>query len=264
MRYAICFAALALILAAFASVADEPPPIAGTSKLLPDEEHAKLHLPPGFELQLVASEPDIHKPLNMYFDERGRMWLTDTVEYPYPAKDRPGRDRVVILDDIGSDGKARKITTFADGMNIPIGVIPYKDGCIAYSVPNIWRLYDTSGSGKSDKREILYGPIGTRDTHGMVNSFTIGFDGWIYASHGYLNTTTLKGTDGQELHMNSGNTFRMRPDGSHVEAFTRGQVNPFGLAWDPLGNLYSADCHSMPITQLLRGAYYVSFGKPND
>ncbi|HEX8200226.1 MAG TPA: dehydrogenase, partial [Isosphaeraceae bacterium] len=61
-----------------------------------------------------------------------------------------------------------------------------------------------------------------------------------------------------------GNTYRLRPDGSRVEPFTRGQVNPFGLAFDPLGNLYSCDCHSRPIYQLLRGAYYPSFGKPHD
>ena len=64
--------------------------------------------------------------------------------------------------------------------------------------------------------------------------------------------------------MNSGNTYRMRPDGSHAEYFTHGQVNPFGLAFDPLGNLYSCDCHSRPVYQLLRGAWYPSFGKPHD
>ena len=64
--------------------------------------------------------------------------------------------------------------------------------------------------------------------------------------------------------MNSGNTYRMRVDGSHVEQYTWGQVNPFGLAFDPLGNLYSADCHTSPIYQLLRGAYYPSFGKADD
>jgi len=64
--------------------------------------------------------------------------------------------------------------------------------------------------------------------------------------------------------MNSGNTYRMRPDGSHIEFFTHGQVNPYGLSFDPLGNLYSADCHTQPIYQLLRGAWYPSFGKGHD
>jgi len=64
--------------------------------------------------------------------------------------------------------------------------------------------------------------------------------------------------------MSSGNTYRMKPDGSHAEYVTHGQVNPFGLAFDPLGNLYSCDCHSRPVYQLLRGAWYPSFGKPHD
>ncbi len=66
------------------------------------------------------------------------------------------------------------------------------------------------------------------------------------------------------LDLHSGNVFRFRPDGSHVELYSAGQVNPFGLCWDRYGNLYSADCHSNPITQLLRGACYPSFGKPHD
>jgi putative heme-binding domain-containing protein len=98
----------------------------------------------------------------------------------------------------------------------------------------------------------------------MTSAFTQGFDGWIYACHGYSNTSTVKADDGSAITMQSGNTYRMKADGSHVEQFTHGQVNPFGLTWDPLGNLFSCDCHTMPIYQLLRGAWYPSFGKPND
>src|SRR6185295_14572676 len=111
-------AAFAFVTSLLASVllAAEPPHVATTKHLSPAEEHAKLHLPPGFELQLVASEPDIHKPMNMCFDERGRLWLTDTIEYPFPVPaGKTGRDRVMILDDFAADGKARKITTFTEG-----------------------------------------------------------------------------------------------------------------------------------------------------
>ena len=88
----------------------------------------------------------------------------------------------------------------------------------------------------------------------MTNAFTCGFDGWIYACHGFSNDSRREGqADGPKSRMKSGNTYRMQPDGSHVEHFTHGQVNPFGLCFDPLGNLYSADCHSKPIYQLLRG-----------
>src|SRR5439155_23171684 len=165
----------------------------------------------------------------------------------------------------GPDGRARKVTQFAAGLNIPIGVYPYKGGAIAWSIPNIWLFQDTDADGNADKREIFYGPFDTtRDTHGNQASFRRGFDGWLYATHGFNNDSHVKGRDGHEVHLNSGNTYRFRLDGSRIEHYTHGQVNPFGLAWDPRGNLYSSDCHSQPTYQLLAGGYYPSFGKPHD
>lgn len=249
--------------------ADEDPFAAGvrpTEPLTPEEEQKTLVVPPGFEVQLVAAEPQIAKPLNLAFDERGRLWVTDTLEYPYPAPlDKPGRDSIKILEDFGDDGRARKVTTFADGLNIPIGIYPRGDSAIAWSIPNIWRFDDTDGDGRADKREVLYGPFDhTRDTHGMNNAFRRGFDGWLYACHGFNNHSKVRGRDGNEIEMQSGNTYRIRLDGERIEHFTHGQVNPFGMAIDELGNLFTADCHSKPIYQLLRGGYYPSFGKPDD
>jgi len=241
--------------------------VARTDPRTPQEEHKSFHLPPGFEIELVAAEPDIYKPMNLAFDAKGRLWITDTLEYPYPAPDnRTPRDTVKVLEDFGDDGRARKISTFATGLNIPIGVLPLStnNGVIAYGIPDIFRFLDTNGDGKADQRDVLYGSIGHTDTHGMTNAFTYGFDGWVYACHGFSNTSTVKGSDGSSITMNSGNVYRFKPDGTRVEYVTHGQVNPFGLAFDPWGNLYSADCHSRPQYLLLRGAYYPSFGKPDD
>ena len=88
-----------------------------------------LHVPPGFEIQLVASEPAIHKPLNLAFDDRGRLWVTDTLEYPYPARQGTiPRDSVKILSNFQANGRAGKVETFADGLNIPIGLLPLPNG----------------------------------------------------------------------------------------------------------------------------------------
>src|SRR5437660_850375 len=76
--------------------------IASSAPKSPAEEQKAFRLPPGFEIQLVAAEPDIHKPLNMAFDARGRLWVSETVEYPFPAKGK-GRDAVKILEDFGED-----------------------------------------------------------------------------------------------------------------------------------------------------------------
>jgi putative heme-binding domain-containing protein len=275
MRRIFLFAAASLFALAltpdrFLSHAADDINIAKTGPRTPAEEQKCLHVPPGFEVELVASEPAIHKPINLNFDAKGRLWVTESVEYPYAApKDRKGRDAVKIVESTKNDGVFDKVTTFADELNIPIGVLPVKDGALVYSIPNIVHLIDSDGKGKADKRETLYGlqfvPGGTpRDTHGMTGSFTWGFDGWVYAHHGFSNTSTIKAADGSTITMNSGNTYRFRPDGSRVEQFTWGQVNPFGLVFDPLGNLFSADCHTKPIMQLLRGGYYDSFGKPHD
>jgi len=274
-----------------------------TEALTPAEEQTKLHVPPGFEVQLFASEPQINKPINIAFDARGRLWVSSTVEYPYSAdkgrwsdpqgtRVKSSRDAIKILEDTDGDGKADKVTDFANELNIPTGVLPWhkpehKAGCIAWSIPNIWYFADTDGDDIADHREILFGPLGyEKDTHGMCSSFRLGLDGWVYATHGFNNTShfkssadsaddadskpktqsvkSAKSVDEPILELHSGNVFRFRPDGSAVEKYTSGQVNPFGLCWDRYGNLYSADCHSSPIYQLIRGACYPSFGKPHD
>src|ERR1043165_2653923 len=223
-----------LALALLASTGHAADPFADiirkTEPLTPEQERLSLHLPPGFEIQLVAAEPDIGKPMNLAFDAAGRLWITQSREYPFPAPlDKPGRDMIKVLSDFDGNGRARTITTFAQGLNIPIGLYPYKNGVIAFSIPNISYYEDTDGDGKADKTTVLYGPLGfERDTHGMTSGFRRGFDGWLYACHGYNNTTTIQGTDGQAITMNSGNTYRMKVDGSHVEYNTHGQVNPFG------------------------------------
>jgi putative heme-binding domain-containing protein len=243
----------------YPNIVDEPP-------RSPQEEQKAFHLPPGFEIQLVASEPDVHKPINFNFDAAGRLWFTGSEEYPYPKPENvKGRDRLRIIHGFNADGSATKITTFADNLNIPIGVAPLGiNEAIVFSVPNIYRLRDADGDGFAEKREIMFGPFGQRDTHGLNNAFTYGVDGWIYACHGYVNSSAVKGTDGHQIQLEGGNVYRFRPDGLHIEFFTHGQVNPFGLAFDPLGNLFSADCHTQPEYLLLRGAWYPSFGKPHD
>lgn len=274
-----------------------------------EKQASSFTVPPGFKIELFASEPMINKPINLAFDPKGRLWVTSNTEYPFPAvtdrwqdpqgtRVRDSRDAIKILEDTNGDGKADQVTDFADGLNVPIGVLPYKDGCIAWSIPNIWYFADTDGDGKCDERKILFGPLGyEKDTHGNIASLRMGPDGWVYATHGFNNVSRFEvrpenrqggtGTPpagqakkptpsyananlpreqldwGNSLELQSGNVFRFKPDGSAVEIWAWGQVNPFGLTWDGWGNLYSADCHSNPITQLIRGAAYPSFGRPD-
>lgn len=299
----------------------------------PQEELAKFHVPPGFEVQLVAAEPEIQKPMNINFDAAGRLWVTGSELYPWPAKlDALGRpienfdkvwastsgsfdakkapppperatDTVRVLSDFGPDGRARKVQIFADGLNIPIGIQPLPrgsaaiaavfdpppafdpnpaepkrppvgdrhvatapkgDSVIVYSIPNIWLLTDWDGDGKADKREPLYTGFGFRDTHGMSSNYYYWIDGWIYGCHGFANHSEVRDRNGKVTVFDSGNTYRFRPDGSAIEYWSHGQTNPFGLCFDELGNLYSADSHSKPVYMLLHGGYYEGIGKQHD
>src|SRR4051812_39134775 len=169
LRVVLGFSVLAVSSPVFAK---EGPIVAPTDWQSPADEKKQFHLPPGFEAQLVASEPDIMKPMQLAFDLKGRLWLCTSREYPFQAVGRPGNDRVMILSDFGPDGKARKVETFADGLNIPIGCLPLPDGksVLVSSIdpgPDgskkdagcyIWKLTDTKGTGKADRRERLYGP----------------------------------------------------------------------------------------------------------
>ena len=270
--------------------------------LSPQEQRALFHVPPGFEVQLVAAEPDIQKPLNLSFDAAGRLWVTGTTMYPWPGRtdavgqeiaifDREwndnglafratsappapevaARDSVRVLSDFGPDGRARKIEVFADGLNIPIGVQPLPrrpgakgDTVIVHSIPAIWRMEDVDGDGRADRRERLFGDFGFKDTHGMASSFTYWADGWIYGTHGFANRSEIRDGSGQITLLDSGNTYRFRPDGSRFEVWTRGQTNPFGLAFDERGDVYTADSHSKPVYLLVAGGFYEGIGKQHD
>ncbi|MBC7967793.1 MAG: c-type cytochrome [Fuerstia sp.] len=237
-----------------------------TEPVSPEDEQKSFAVPDGFRVELVASEPDIAKPMNLAFDAKGRLWVSSSLEYPFAAPpDVTPRDTIRILEDKDGDGKADVVTVFADKLNIPIGLIPYGDGVICFSIPNIWFLHDKDGDRICDEREVLYGPFDTtRDTHGMCNAFRRGDDGWIYACHGFNNRSDVAGKDGHRVQMSSGNTFRFRPDGSRIELYTQGQVNPFGMAIDRFGDIYTADCHTKPVTLLLPGGCYDSFGRAHD
>jgi putative heme-binding domain-containing protein len=190
------------------------------------------------------------------------MWVTQSFEYPFPAQSpNKGKDRLTILEDTDHDGKADKFTHFNDTLNIPIGILPLNDGAIAYSIPSVTRFTDLNGDGIADQEKTLLTGFGHKDTHGMVNNFVRGYDGWVYADHGFTNQSTASGSDGHSITMTSGNTFRFRMDGSRVEQTTFGRVNPFGLAYDERGYLYSTDCHTSPLYQLIMGGDYPSFGK---
>src|SRR5437773_3437424 len=124
---------------AIASVASAADPFAefvrSTDPKTPAQEQKAFHLPPGFEIQLVAAEPDIGKPMNMAFDAKGRLWVTSTHEYPFPAKSPDQKKDTIKVIEFGEDGRATKVSTFAEGLDIPVGIYVAGDGAVyAYDI----------------------------------------------------------------------------------------------------------------------------------
>jgi putative heme-binding domain-containing protein len=267
LRYRTKFLFVAMIAALSPSLAfaQQVKLVADTEPLTAAEQATKFHLPPGFKIELVAAEPDVPKPININFDRHGRLLVTCSIEYPFAAPpNRPHQDTIRLITDTNGDGIPDKTTIFAKGLNIPIGVGAVNGAVMGYSIPHIYRFPDANDDGMADEKILAYGVFGSGDTHGMSSSYNYHIDGWVYACHGFANTSTVKGADGKTFTMSSGNTYRFKPDGSHIEQWTHGQVNPFGMTIDHRGDIFTADCHTKPITMLLRGGQYPMFGKPHD
>lgn len=203
-------------------------PITTMQKPLSAEESMK-HLVtfPDFEISMFASEPEIYKPLWLAFDERGRAWISETIDYPNELQSLgKGRDRLKILEDTDGDGKADKFTVFADDLSIPTGFIFSEGGVIVMHSGRAEFLKDTTGDDQADERKVLFEGWSMRDTHATVSHLRYGFDNWIWGTVGY---SGFEGTvGGKEVRFGQG-IFRFKPDGSKLEFIRSSNNNTWGL-----------------------------------
>src|SRR6187401_3221820 len=134
--------------------------------LTPQESMKYIQTPADFKVDLFASEPDIVKPISFSFDERGRLWVIEALDYPNTVLNgAPGNDRIKICEDTNGDGRADKFTIFADHLNMPTSLAFANGGIVVTATPNILFLKDTDGDGKADVRQVLSTGWGIADTH---------------------------------------------------------------------------------------------------
>ncbi len=220
----------------------------------PETTLKNLEVHPDFDMTLVTAEPLITKPMNFDWDASGRLWVAETPEYPngrrgmrpdYRGKewkdrggldpepgiqDRPGMDMISILTDTNADGVMDKKEIFYQGLDLVTGLVFYKDGVIVTQAPDILWLRDTDADGKADKVEKLYTKLGTGDTHAVINNPRMGWDGWIYATHGYSASPDVTSGDGTKQFGNIGSgVVRFKPDGSKIEQYSSKGGNTWGL-----------------------------------
>lgn len=155
--------------------------------LSPEASHKLMQVPPGFELQLFASEPDIINPITMDWDEKGRLWVVETVDYPNTTRegDNIGDDRIKICEDTDGDGRADKFTIFADQLNIPTSMVFVNGGVLIAQAPHFIFLKDEDGDDKADIKEVVIDGWGTFDTHAGPSNLQYGIDNKIWGVVGY-------------------------------------------------------------------------------
>jgi putative membrane-bound dehydrogenase-like protein len=187
----------------------------------PEEAVRRMTVPEGFTVELVAAEPDLVNPIAMTFDDRGRIWVTESLEYPRKSAG-VGRDRIKILEDTRGSGRADKITTFVEGLNIPTGIAVGYGGVWVLNAPDL--LFFTEKDGKAVRREVVLTGFGRADTHELPNSLTWGLDGWLYGLNGVFNPCHI---------VSGGKTFdftcalwRFHPRTREFQVFCEGTSNP--------------------------------------
>ena len=205
----------------------------------------RMVVPPGFEVQLFAGEPDIVNPIYMAWDARGRLWIAETLDYPNELKEEVGQgsDRIRILEDTDGDGRADSFTVFAEGLSIPTSFAFAHGGLVVTAAPYTLFLKDTDGDDRADVQEVLFEGWGTFDTHAGPNNVRLGFDNWIWGVVGY---SGFEGTVGGEAHRFPMGFFRFKPDGSRLEFVRMTNNNTWGFGFSEEGFAFASTANNNP------------------
>lgn len=197
------------------------------SPLSPEASAGRYVTQPGFGVKLFAAEPDITKPIALAWDERGRLWIAETVDYPNEQQpDGQGRDRIKICEDTDNDGRADKFTVFADKISVPTSLCFANGGLLVIEGGHTLLLKDTNGDDVADERRVLFSGWGMNDTHATASNLRYGHDNWIWGTVGYSGFNGEVG--GQRLRFGQG-VFRFKPDGSALEFVRSSNNNTWGL-----------------------------------
>ncbi|MFO1458994.1 MAG: PVC-type heme-binding CxxCH protein [Verrucomicrobiota bacterium] len=232
---------------------------AANPALSPGESQKAFTVPPGFEVRLFASEPEVVNPVAMCWDERGRLWVLELYEYPLGARPgTPGRDRVKILEDTDADGVADKVTVFAEGFNLATGLLVGNGGVYVGEAPNLWFLQDTNGDDRADRKIQILTGFGLEDRHELLNGFTWGPDGNMYMTHGVFTRTEAKNPEDpkSEPVLLTAGVARLDPKTRKLEVFAEGTSNPWGVDFDASGNAFVSACVIDHLFHLTPGGIY--------
>ena len=255
-----------------------PPDVAPA--LGPAEAKKSFQVARGLEFELVAIEPIVRQPLSIAFDDRGRLWVLQYLQYPNPnglkavevdqylrtKYDRvpepppagpKGSDRIIILEDQDGDGVYHKAKDFVSGLDLASGMALGDDGLYVVQPPYLLFYADKNHDDVPDgDPEVLLKGFGMEDAHAFANSLTWGPDGWLYGAQGSTVTAKIRGIEFQQ------GIWRYHPLTKEFELFAEGGGNTWGIDFDRHGQLFAGGNTSEPLCHHVQGGYYIKgFGK---
>ncbi len=236
-----------------------------------EEEKSRFTLAPGFEIELVAQESEgIGKFVAVDWDLHGNLWTMTALEYPVDANETPevakelyasrARDKVVVFerDPKSPTGYSSQPRVFADGLAIPLGILPYKNGVYVQHGTEIVFLSDTDGDGRADKREVILSGFGVQDSHLFPHQFTRAPGNWLWMAQGAFNYGKVKTTTGREQQFDQTRMAKFRYDGSDFDITSQGPCNIWGLVLDGNGQAWiqEANDYGYPVMPFHEYANY--------
>ncbi len=252
--------------------------------LTPEEATKRMKLPEGFSATLVAAEPLVRQPLSMEFDDRGRLWVLQYLQYPNPAglkavkqdqylrtvwdrvpepppKGPKGIDRITILSDPDKDGKYTKSKDFLADLNLATGFCLGDGGVYVVQPPYLLFYPDKNRDDVPDgDPAVLLSGFGMEDTHSYANSLQFGPDGWLYGAHGSTVTAKIKNPAAPKepaIEFQQG-IWRYHPATKRFELFAEGGGNTYGLDFDQFGRCIAGTNYGgSAMLHHVQGAYYV-------
>ncbi|WP_435011596.1 PVC-type heme-binding CxxCH protein [Tundrisphaera lichenicola] len=246
----------------------------------PDAAPSRMAMADGLSVSLYAAEPDVRQPILAKFDDRGRLWCIQYLQYPNPAglerikvdrysrtvydrvpdpppKGPRGDDRITICEDTDGDGRADRFKDFATGLNLCTGLAFGHGGVYVLQVPYLLFYPDRDRDDSPDgDPEVLLSGFGMEDAQSLVNHLTWGPDGWLYGVTGSTVSNRISGLEFQQA------VWRFEPRSKRFELFCEGGGNLFGLTFDADGNLFFSSNGNDLAYHAVQGAYYrKNFGK---
>ena len=228
---------------------DIPPPD-------PELERSTFRVPEGFEVNLFAADPIIAKPIQMNFDESGRLWIVSSEVYPHIKPGESPSDRVLVLEDTDHDGVSDRTHVFAEGLLIPTGIAPGDGGAYVANSTELLHFADDDGDLKADSRRTVLSGFGTEDTHHILHTLRWGPDGYLYFNQSIYIHSHIE-TPWGVRRLNAGGIWQFRPDTLELGVFMRGLVNSWGHHFDRFGQSFATDgAGGEGINFVVPGAYY--------